>query len=118
MKTLTFLARQAPLGSSSAKACLDMVLASAVFEQQVNYVFLDDGVWQLVRGHAPDGIGAKNTLAALQALELYGVDNVYALDESMTERQLTQAHLQIPVRLCTPAELGAMINASDVVTAL
>lgn len=118
MKTLTFLARQAPFGSSSAKSCLDMVLASAVFEQQVNYVFLDDGVWQLVRGHAPDGIAAKNTLAALQALELYGVDNVYALDESMSERQLTQAHLQIPVRLCTRADLGAMINASDVVIAL
>lgn len=118
MKTLTFLARQAPFGRSSAKACLDMVLASAVFEQQVNYVFLDDGVWQLVSGHAPDGIGAKNTLAALQALALYGVDNVYALDESMSERQLTQAHLQIPVRLCTRSELGAMINASDVVTAL
>jgi len=118
MKTLTFLARQAPFGNSSAKACLDMVLASAVFEQQVNYVFLDDGVWQLVRGHAPDGIHAKNSMAALQALELYGVDNVYALDESMAERHLTQAQLQIPVRLCTRNELGALINTSDVVTAL
>src|SRR5690606_9679794 len=70
MKTLTFLSRQAPFGSSRAKACMDMVLASAVFEQQINYVFMDDGVWQLVKGHAPEGSGAKNSLAALQALEL------------------------------------------------
>ncbi|TFH73221.1 sulfurtransferase complex subunit TusC [Gammaproteobacteria bacterium LSUCC0112] len=118
MKTLTFLARQAPFGSSSAKACLDMVLASAVFEQQVNYVFMDDGVWQLVRGHAPEGIGAKNVMAALQALELYGVEHIYALEESLTERQLTQAHLQIPVRLCSRAELSALVQSSDVVTAL
>lgn len=118
MKTLTFLARQAPFGNSGAKACLDMVLASAVFEQQVNYIFVDDGVWQLVPGHAPEGIHAKNAMAALLALELYGVENIYVLDESLNERQLTQAQLQIPVRLCTRDELAALINASDVVTAL
>lgn len=118
MKNMTFLARQAPFGSSKAKACLDMVLASAVFEQRINYVFMDDGVWQLVRGHAPQSIHAKNTMAALQALEMYGVDNIYALDESLAERQLTQAQLQIPVRLCTREQLSALIKASDVVTAL
>lgn len=118
MKTLTFLARQAPFGSSSAKACLDMVLASAVFEQNVHYVFMDDGVWQLVNGHAPTAIHAKNTMAALQALALYGVDNVYALEESLVERQLTVAQLQIPVRLCSRAELSALVQSSDVVTAL
>jgi tRNA 2-thiouridine synthesizing protein C len=118
MKTLTFLSRHAPFGTSNAKACLDMVLASAVFEQQVNYIFLDEGVWQLVRGHEPAGIHAKNTMAALQALELYGVENIFALEESLTERNLSLAHLQIPVRLCTRAELSSLIQTSDVVTAL
>ncbi|MDO9519671.1 MAG: sulfurtransferase complex subunit TusC [Pseudohongiella sp.] len=118
MKTLTFLSRQAPFGSSKAKACLDMVLASAVFEQQINYVFMDDGVWQLVRGHAPEAIGSKNTMAALSALELYGVDKVYALEESLTGRGLTPEHLQIPVIVCTKTQLQAIIKASDVVTAL
>lgn len=118
MKTLTFISRQAPFGSSKAKACLDMVLASAVFEQTIHYVFMDDGVWQLVRGHAPESIGAKNTMAAMQALELYGVENVYVLDESLSERGLTLTQLQIPVRVCTRAQLQDMLRASDVVTAL
>lgn len=118
MKTLTFLSRNAPFGSSRAKACLDMVLASAVFEQQIHYVFLDDGVWQLVRGHAPQAIEAKNTMAALQALELYGVENVYALDESLAERGLEIGHLQIPVRVCNRDQLANMIRQSHVVTTL
>lgn len=118
MKTLTFISRQAPFGTSKAKACLDMVLASAVFEQQIHYVFADDGVWQLVRGHAPEGIGAKNSMAAMQALELYGVDKIYVLDESLAERGLTVAHLQIPVTVCSKAQLQGIIIASDVVTAL
>lgn len=97
---------------------MDMVLASAVFEQQIHYVFMDDGVWQLVRGHAPEGIEAKNTMSALQALELYGVDNIYALDESLACRGLDVSQLQIPVRVCTRAELSNIIRQSDVVTAL
>ena len=118
MKTLTFLSRKAPFGSSSAKACQDMVLASAVFEQNINYVFMDDGVWQLLRGHAPDHIGAKNTPAALQAMELYGVENIYALDSSLAERGLDAQQLQIAVRVCTAEQLARIIRDSDVVTVL
>lgn len=118
MKTLTFISRQAPFGSNKAKACLDMVLASAVFEQQINYVFMGDAVWQLLRGHNPEGIGAKNTMTAMQALELYGVDRIYALDESLTARGLTAAHLQIPIAVISKAELQLLISTSDVVTAL
>lgn len=118
MKVLTFISRQAPFGNSKAKACLDMVLASAVFEQEIHYVFMDDGIWQLVRGHRPDNIGAKNTTAALQALELYGVDHVYALEKSLTERGLTSADLQIPVTVCSNARLQEIISRSDVVTAI
>ena len=95
-----------------------MVLASAVFEQMINYVFMDDGVWQLVHGHSPEGIGAKNTMAALQALELYGVENIYALDTSLSERGLLPEQLQIPVRICTRQQLAEITHNSDVVTAL
>lgn len=118
MKTLTVISRHAPFGSSHAKACLDMVLASAVFEQQIRFVFMDDGVWQLLRGHAPQGIGAKNSMAALQALELYGVEQVYVLQESLEQRGLQAEALQIPVTLCSRADITDILHSSDVVTAL
>ena len=118
MKTLTYISRHAPFGTSNAKACLDMVLASSVFEQTIHYVFIDDGIWQLVPGHQTDGIHTKNSMAALQALPLYGVDQVHVLDETLALRGLTAADLQIPVTVCTKADLQMIIRQSDVVTVL
>ena len=44
-KSLTFITRQAPYGSNKAKLVIDAALAAAVFEQQVNFLFMDDGVF-------------------------------------------------------------------------
>ena len=48
-KTLTFISRHAPYGNNKAKLVMDAALAAAVFEQQVNFLFMDDGVFQLVQ---------------------------------------------------------------------
>jgi len=117
-KTLTFIARQAPYGSSKPKACQDMVLSAAVFEQDINYVFMDDGVYQLLKHQKPDGIPAKNVSAALTALELYGVKNVFVDSDSLHERGLATEDLLVPVELCDTARLRDMIHASDMVFAL
>lgn len=118
MKTLTFLARSAPYGSSRAKALLDMVLSAAVFEQKIQYIFLDDGVYQLIAGQAPSALAAKNTSAALPALELYGVEHVYLDQESLHERGLSQDELLLPAQACSAADIRKMIADSDMVFSL
>jgi tRNA 2-thiouridine synthesizing protein C len=117
-KTLTFLARQAPYGSSKPKACQDMVLSASVFEQDINYVFMDDGVYQLLKHQRPDGIPAKNVSAALTALELYGVTNVFVDIDSLQERGLAAEDLLLVVELCDSARICDLIHASDMVFAL
>lgn len=118
MKTLTFISRRAPYGSSKPKACLDMVLSASVFEQAINYVFMDDGVYQLVRDQEPSGIPAKNLSAALTALGLYGVDQVFVDQTSLKDRNLCADDLLIPVELCDAGRLKQLIQASDMVFAL
>lgn len=115
MKTLTFLARSSPYGSGKAKACQDMVLSAAVFEQKIHYVFLDDGVFQLLSGQDPSGLGAKNISAAMSALDLYGVDKVYVDRDSMESRGLHQDQLLIPAQLCGVEEISALLAESDMV---
>ena len=44
-KAFTFISRTAPYGSNRPKMSLDAALATAVFEQEVNYLFMDDGVY-------------------------------------------------------------------------
>jgi len=118
MKTLTFITRQAPYGSSKPKACLDMVLSATVFEQSINYVFMDDGVYQLVKDQQTSGIPAKNLSAALTALNLYGVEQVYVDRTSLKDRDLSADDLLIPVELCDANRIKQMIQSSDMVFAL
>tara|TARA_R110002072_G_scaffold4663_3_gene32410 strand:- start:17026 stop:17391 length:366 start_codon:yes stop_codon:yes gene_type:complete len=117
-KIITLLIRQPPYGSSSAKAALDMALSAAVFEQQVQLIFVDDGVFQLLPDQAPQAILAKNTSAALTALPLYGIDTIYADDTSLAQRNIDRDALPALVRRINQQEISRLIHDSDVVLTL
>lgn len=115
-KTLTFISRKAPYGQSYAKACLDMVLSASVFDQKVNYVFMDDGVYQLLKHQAPAAIHAKNLSAAFPALELYDIEQVFVDEASLLARDLSVDSLCLPTSvICSMEQIQALINNSDVV---
>lgn len=118
MKTLTFLARTGPYGGSKPKALLDMVLSAAVFEQKIHYIFIDDGVYQLLSDQDPSRLSAKNVCTALPALELYGVDKVYVDTESLQKRGLAARQLLVPARACDADAIKALIADSDMVFSL
>ncbi|MDP1930663.1 MAG: sulfurtransferase complex subunit TusC [Gammaproteobacteria bacterium] len=114
-KVLTFISRKSPYGQNYAKACLDMVLSASVFDQQVNYVFMDDGVWQLRRGQEPAAIDSKNLSAAFSALSLYEVENVYVDAQSLQDRGLAAEDLVIDATPCTAGHIASLMRQSDVV---
>ncbi len=114
-RVLTFISRRAPYGQVNAKAMLDMVLSAAVFDQQVNYVFMDDGVQQLRRGQEPAAIDAKNLSAAFSALPLYDVTNIFVDAESLQRRGLTPDQLVIDTIECDGDKIAELIRQSDVV---
>lgn len=114
-KTITFISRSTPYGGGFAKACLDMVLSAAVFEQRINLVFMDDGVWQLQNAQAPKNIDAKDLSAALSALPLYEVNNIFAESESLSARGLDPEALAIKVKPCSAQQIAELIRGSDVV---
>ena len=49
-KKFMFVNRKAPYGTIYALEALEVVLISAAFEQDVSLAFLDDGVYQLMKG--------------------------------------------------------------------
>lgn len=117
-KTLTFIARSTPYGTGRAKALLDMVLSAAVFDQTINLLFMDDGVWQLAHNQQPATIDAKDLSAALGALPLYEVNNVYVEARALHERGLALDTLAVVATPCDDAGIAALIAASDQVFAL
>ena len=114
-KTITFISRSTPYGGGLAKACLDMVLSAAVFEQKINLVFMDDGVWQLKSDQAPQQINAKGLSAALSALPLYEVSNVFVESESLALRGLNLDALSVDVTPYSAAAIATLLRESDVV---
>ena len=113
--SITFISRNAPYGSNRANLCLDMALACAVFEQDVNYVFLDDGVYQLLKGQDGAAILNKTLGSALETLALYGIENVYADQQSLKKRGIDIAALLPGMQLIESDTISKLIENSDTV---
>lgn len=113
--TFTFLSRTAPYGSNRPQLCLDAALAAAVFEQPVNYVFIEDGVFQLLKDQDATAINSKTLGLALETLELYGIENIYVDKDSMAERNLNLDQLVIPANIITSNDLQNLLTRSDTV---
>ena len=113
-KTLTFISRHAPYGNNKAKLVMDAALAAAVFEQQVNFLFMDDGVFQLVQNQNAELISSKTIGRALETLELYGIEQVLVDAASLQERHIALDDLSIPVKVLKAKELQQLTKNSDV----
>lgn len=114
-KTITIISRSTPYGGGRAKACLDLVLSAAVFEQKINLVFMDDGVWQLQADQAPLAINSKDLSAALTALPLFDVSNVFVEAQSLAQRGIAADALAIQATSCSAAQIASLICESDLV---
>jgi len=93
VKKLMYLNRKAPYGTIYAWESLEVVLIGAAFDQEVSLVFLDDGVFQLVKGQDTSGIGMKNFSPTYRTLGDYEVKNIYVDRDSLEARGLTQDDL-------------------------
>ena len=115
IKKFMFVNRKAPYGTIYALEGLEVVLISAAFEQDVSLAFIDDGVYQLVKGQQTSAIDVKNFSPAYRALEGYDIEKLYVERESMQERGLTQENLLVPVEVLSGREMADLMAAQDVV---
>lgn len=115
IKKFMFVNRKAPYGTIYALEGLEVVLISAAFDQDVSMAFLDDGVFELVKGQHTKGIDVKNFSPTYRALEGYDIEKLYVEKESMESRGLTAENLVVPVQVLSAAEMGELMDSQDVV---
>ncbi|KAB2308287.1 sulfurtransferase complex subunit TusC [Betaproteobacteria bacterium SCN2] len=115
VKKFMFVNRKAPYGTVYALEGLEVVLISAAFDQDVSLAFVDDGVFQLVKGQKTDGVEMKNFSPTYRALEGYDIEKLYVERESMEARGLTEDDLLVDVQIMSAAEMGDMMAQQDVV---
>jgi tRNA 2-thiouridine synthesizing protein C len=127
-KKFMYVNRKAPYGTIYAWEALEVVLIGAAFEQDVSLAFMDDGVYQLMKGQDTAGIGMKNFSPTYSALGDYEITKIYVEKESLEERGLTLDDLQHlvwedededwaekdSIRLVSRAELADVFADQDV----
>ena len=118
VKKFMFVNRKAPYGTIYALESLEVVLIAATFDQDVSLAFIDDGVYELVKGQDTKGIGIKNHSKTYRALDGYDVERIYVERESMLARGLTEDDLLVDVTVMSRAELGKLMDEMDVVLSL
>jgi tRNA 2-thiouridine synthesizing protein C len=89
VKKFLYLNRKAPYGTIYAWESLEVVLIGAAFDQEVSLMFVDDGVYQLVKGQDTAGIGMKNFSPTYRTLGDYEVKNIYVDQDSLAARGLS-----------------------------
>ncbi len=126
MKSFMFVNRRAPYGTIYALEILETVLISAAFEQNVSVVFIDDGVFQIKKGHDTTDLGMKNFQPTYGIIEMEkedaeeddDIDCVWRIiveKESMEARGLTPDDFKVGVEVLSSQELAAVMEEHDVI---
>lgn len=87
-KKILLISRSAPYGKSTAREALDVALAASVYDQDISILFMDDGVFQLLKNQHSELIAQKNIASILPALPLYDIENIYIHQQSLDERAI------------------------------
>jgi tRNA 2-thiouridine synthesizing protein C len=128
IKKFMYVNRRAPYGTIYAWESLEVVLIGAAFDQDVSLAFMDDGVYQLVKGQDTAEVEMKNFSPTYQALGDYDVTKLYVEKESLEERGLTLEDLmpltyededddwaeKDSIRLVSRAEMADIMDEQDV----
>jgi len=127
-KKFMYINRKAPYGTIYAWESLEVVLIGAAFDQEVSLAFVDDGVYQLMKGQDTTDVGIKNFSPTYAALGDYDVNKIYVEKESLEARGLTLDDLQHlvwedededwaekdSIRVVTSAELAEIFEQQDI----
>ena len=111
-KDWLFITTRSPWTSTNAAACLDMVMTAAIFDQKVSLIFCNDGVYQLLEGQDGGACGMKTLARQLPAMDLYGVENIYAAQSALQERGLQERDLIQAATMLSCDQMKSLIAES------
>ena len=109
---------QSTFVGSHFKESLDLALVCAAFEHQVNLIFQDDGVFNLVKNQQSQIIGEKNLVDLLKGLSFYDIENVYVDNNSLIARSIKPDNLLIEVNCLELESLNSLNRQADQVVVL
>ncbi len=113
--TVAVLMRKAPYGSVYTAEGFRSMMGIGVFEMDISVLFVDDGVYALVKGQNPAGLDMKPLGDGFPMLSDFGVTKFYAHHQSLSERGLTPDDLVMDVEIVDDAGVARVLEACETV---
>lgn len=104
------LLRKAPYGSVYTAEAFRTIMGIAVFEMDICVVFVDDGVYALVKDQNPEKLDMKPLGDGFPMLKDFNVKRFVVHDESLSERGLTADDLVLEVEMANSAQIAELFN--------
>jgi tRNA 2-thiouridine synthesizing protein C len=108
----TILMRKAPYGSVYTAEGVRSMLGIGVFEMDVHVLFVDDGVYVLVKDQNPEGLDMKSLGDAFPTLPDFGVSKFTVHEGSLRERGLSPEDLVIEAEIVDDAGVTRILESS------
>ncbi|MCJ7694510.1 MAG: DsrE family protein [Anaerolineaceae bacterium] len=109
MNSVIVLLRKAPYGSVYTAEAFRTIMGIAVFEMDICVVFMDDGVYSIVKNQNPEKLDMKPLGEGFPMLKDFNVNKFVVHDESLTERGLSTEDLVIEVEIKTGQEISDLM---------
>jgi tRNA 2-thiouridine synthesizing protein C len=112
---VTILMRKAPYGSVYTAEGFRSMMGIGVFEMDISVLFVDDGVYALVKGQDPAALDMKPLGDGFPMLPDFGVEKFYVHDRSLSKRGLTEDDLVMDVEVVDDAGVSRVLESTGIV---
>lgn len=110
MNSVIVLLRKAPYGSVYTAEAFRTIMGIAVFEMDICVVFMDDGVYAIVKNQNPEKLDMKPLGEGFPMLKDFNVNKFVVHAESLTERGLTAEDLVMDVEIKSSQEISDLMR--------
>lgn len=117
-KSVLLISRQAPWAGIAAAEALDIALAAGAFDLPLSILFMDDGVYQLLAEQQPQLLEQKDLSANLQALPMFGIEQLYVAQHCLAERGVNISQLAIKAAALDDLHIQQLMGQFDHVVTL
>ena len=117
-KSIVLISRNAPWAGPNATEALDVALAAGAFDLPLSILYMDDGVFQLLDQQKSQQLEQKDLSANLQALPMFGIEQLYVAQQCLASRGLLNSPLAIAAERLEDQQIQKLIRQYDFVMAL
>ncbi|BFU60503.1 MULTISPECIES: sulfurtransferase complex subunit TusC [Rodentibacter] len=112
---IAFLFHSAPHGSSVSREGLDALLAATAFcdEQDIGVFFINDGVFNLLKGQQPALLLQKDFIRTFKLLDLYEIEQRFICQDSLEKSGIAEENLIISAEKIDRTSLMMKLNQAE-----